>query len=67
MQTWLITVFSLPVATTTGRLVLLVSSGLVHSPLRALGLVAAVPGVVAAWRALLHLRRRRTLRSGSIS
>ena len=67
MQTWLITVFSLPVATTTGRLVLLVSSGLVRSPLRVLGLVAAVPGVVAAWRALFHLRRRRTLRRGSIS
>ena len=67
MQTWLITVFSLPVATTTGRLVLLVSSGLVRSPFRVVGLVAAVPGVVAAWRALLYLRRRRTLRRGSIS
>ena len=67
MQTWLITIFSLPVATTTGRLVLLVSSGLVRSPLRMVGLAAAVPGVVAAWCALLHLRRRRNLRRGSIS
>jgi len=67
VQTWLITVFSLPVATTTGRLVLLVSSGLVRSPLRALGLAAGIPAVVAAWSAVLHRRRRRALRGGSIS
>jgi len=67
VQTWLITVFSLPVATTTGRLVLLVSSGLVRSPLRALGLLVVVPGAVGAWRTLLHRRRRRALRGGSIS
>jgi hypothetical protein len=67
VQTWLITCFSLPVATTTGRLVLLVSGGFLRHPLRMMAPVIFVSVVVGVSLSLLHVRRRRSLQRGSIS
>jgi hypothetical protein len=68
VQSWLITAFSLPVARSTGRL-LLVSSGLLRHPLHMVALAVAVSIVVAVAgsRSLLRARHRRTLRRGPVS
>jgi hypothetical protein len=64
---WLITSFGLPVATTTGRLIVVLSSNLSRHPFSAVTVVVGLSMVAAGWRILLHLRHRRALRRGSIS
>jgi hypothetical protein len=61
---WLITSFSLPVATATGRLVV---STLQHPPWVPIVLVTLVVGVAMASAGLLGLRRRHASRRGSNS
>jgi hypothetical protein len=67
---WLITSSGLPVATPAGRLVVLVMTGLPHHPtalLTALTSLAVLTVTAIGCRALVHFRRRRTLRRGSTS
>jgi hypothetical protein len=67
MTSWLITSFGLPVATTTGRLIVMTSTTLSRHPLSAVTAVAGSAVGAAGWGTLAHLRHRRALRRGSVS
>jgi hypothetical protein len=67
MSSWLITSLGLPVATTTGRLVVMTLTGALRHPIGVVSLSAGLALVVIACGVPVFLRRRRASRRGSIS
>ncbi len=68
MSSWLIPSLGLPVAMTTGRLVVLTLTGALRHPIGAVtAATASVVMLLTGCAAAVGLRRRRTSRRGSIS
>jgi hypothetical protein len=67
MSSWLITSLGLPVATTTGRLVVMTLTGALRHPIGVVSLAAGSAVVLTGCGAPVVLRRRRASRRGSIS
>jgi uncharacterized membrane protein len=64
---WPITSFGLPVAMTTGRLLIGISTGVSHHAIRLAAVVTGLSMLLIICLTTAHLRRRRASRHGSNS